>query len=107
MGPSSGTAFPLRRSQGACVLSYLCLCRWLGEHPVLKGALVPWTAHSLVIEHAGHADSLLLAPRQNVLPVTYGLPTWAGDKGTLFTSTKAQAQARWGWWACWEGLGHE
>lgn len=59
------------------------------------GALAPWTAHSLVVEHAGHADSLLLAPRQNVLPVTHGLPTWAGDKRALLNSTMAQAQACW------------
>lgn len=36
------------------------------------------TARSPVVEHPGHADSLLLAPRQHVLPVTHGLPTWQG-----------------------------
>lgn len=35
---------------------------------------------SPVVEHAGHADSLLLATRQDVLPVTHSLPTWAGAR---------------------------
>lgn len=33
-----------------------------------------------MVEHAGHANSLLLAPGQNVLPVTHGLPTWQETK---------------------------
>ena len=29
-----------------------------------------------MVEHAGHANSLLLASRQDVFPVAHGLPTW-------------------------------
>lgn len=29
-----------------------------------------------MVEHAGHANSLLLAPRQDIFPVAHGLPTW-------------------------------